>query len=57
MRNDPISITNEEVPFSPQEAGYEEEKLVAVWSAQFVGDNWSMLPLRNVASIIWSDIS
>ncbi|MDD5936211.1 MAG: serine hydrolase [Clostridiales bacterium] len=33
-----------------------EEKFVAVWSAQFVGDNWSMLPLRNVASIIWSGI-
>lgn len=33
-----------------------EEKFVAVWSAQFVGDIWNMLPLRNVASIIWSGI-
>lgn len=33
-----------------------EEKFVAFWSAQFVGDIWHMLPLRNVASIIWSGI-
>ncbi len=33
-----------------------EEKFVALWSAQFVGDNWNMLPLRNVASILWSGI-
>lgn len=33
-----------------------EENFVAFWSAQFVGDNWNMLPLRNVASIIWSGL-
>lgn len=33
-----------------------KEKFVAVWSAQFCGYTWNILPLRNAASIMWSGI-